>query len=178
MKRYRFGIAVVAVASVAAAVGAGPGMTGSTPAWLQALEARSEALNKEYGLGDYAQRHALGAPGPGWKEALMARSDAMNRRYGLGNYSRQTARSSTTPGTVSYPSHVIGAGGRYWNGLTLPPPAGVQAAPAGLRGTATASDDDFEWTSFGAGAGVAGLLAAVLAGGVVSIRKRRTVRLL
>lgn len=176
MKRHRFGIAVVAVASVAGAIGAGVGMTGTAPAWLEALEARSEALNKEYGLGDYAEPRVLGTTGPGWKKALMARSDAMNRRYGLGDYARRNARSSPAPGTVSYPSHVIGGGERSWNGLTLPPSADVQAAPASQRGTATASDDDFEWTSFGAGAGVS-VLAAMLVGGVLSIRNRRTVEL-
>jgi len=40
----------------------------------------------EHGLGDYAARRALGAPGPDWLQGLHARSDAMNRYYGLGEY--------------------------------------------------------------------------------------------
>jgi hypothetical protein len=97
MKGRRFGITLLAVASVAASIGAGAGMTKDTPPWLEAINARSEALNKHYGLGDYAQRRTLGKPAPGWYEALMARSDGMNRRYGLGKYARQGAgtRSST-----------------------------------------------------------------------------------
>ena len=101
MKARRFGITVVAVASVAAAVGAGVAQTGGSPDWLTALNARSEALNEEHRLGDHAQRLVLGAPGDGWREALIARSDAMNRHYGLGDYARQSARSSSTPDWVA-----------------------------------------------------------------------------
>src|SRR5262245_21226148 len=96
MKAHRFGITVVAVASVAAAIGAGAAATGNTPPWLDALNARSAALNERYGLGDSPARRTLGTPGTEWLQALMARSDAMNREYGLGKYARQTARTSTT----------------------------------------------------------------------------------
>jgi hypothetical protein len=97
MKAHRFGITVVAVASVAGLIGAGAAATGGTPEWLDALNARSAALNERYGLGDDESRRTLGTPGPDWLQALMARSDAMNREYGLGKYGRQTARSSSTP---------------------------------------------------------------------------------
>lgn len=98
MKARRFGITVVAVATVAAALGAGTAMTGGAPAWLEALNARSEGLNAKYGLGDQPTRRALGAPGPGWLAAIQARSEAMNRYYRLGEYaSRQTARTSDVP---------------------------------------------------------------------------------
>ena len=97
MKAHRFGITVVAVASVATAIGAGAAITGNTPPWLKALNERSEALNREYGLGDHAERRQLGGPGPNWREALQARSEAMNRYYGLGEYARQGARSSSAP---------------------------------------------------------------------------------
>ena len=65
MKARRFGITIVAVASIAAAVGAGIAQTGGSPDWLAALNARSEALNEEHRLGDHAQRRVLGAPGTG-----------------------------------------------------------------------------------------------------------------
>jgi hypothetical protein len=97
MKAHRFGITVVAVASVATAIGAGAAVTGNTPPWLRALDERSEALNREYGLGDYANRRVLGTPAPSWLQALQARSEAMNRYYGLGEYARQGSRSSSTP---------------------------------------------------------------------------------
>ena len=58
MKAHRFGITVVAVASVAAAIGAGAAATGTSD-WLDALNARSAALDKQYGLGDDAGRRAL-----------------------------------------------------------------------------------------------------------------------
>jgi hypothetical protein len=97
MKAHRFGIAVVAVASVATAIGAGAAVTGNTPPWLKALNERSEALNQQYGLGDHAERRQLGAPGPDWLVALNARSEAMNRYYGLGEYARQSSRSASSP---------------------------------------------------------------------------------
>ena len=97
MKAHRFGIAVVAVASVATAIGAGTAVTGNTPPWLRALNERGEALNREYGLGDHAERRQLGAPGPDWLVALNARSEAMNRYYGLGEYARQSSRSASSP---------------------------------------------------------------------------------
>ena len=97
MKAHRLVITFAAVASVAALIGAGAAATDGTPDWLDALNARSAALNERYGLGDDTSRRTLGTPGPDWLQALMARSDAMNREYGLGKYGRQTARSSSTP---------------------------------------------------------------------------------
>lgn len=97
MKAHRFGITLVAVVSVSAAIGAGAAVTGTTPQWLDALDARSDALNREHGLGDYAVRRALGAPGPDWLQGLHSRSDAMNRYYGLGEYARTGARRTAAP---------------------------------------------------------------------------------
>jgi hypothetical protein len=97
MKAHRFSITVAAVASLAVAIGAAAGSTDTTPPWLDALNARSEALNEKYRLGDHSIRRTLGAPGPGWREALQARSDAMNRYYGLGEHARQSARHTSTP---------------------------------------------------------------------------------
>ena len=96
MKAHRFGITIVAVASVATVIGAGAATTGNTPPWLKALNERSEALNREYRLGDDAQRRQLGSPGPNWLKALEARSEAMNRYYGLGEYAREGAGSASS----------------------------------------------------------------------------------
>lgn len=60
------------------------------PAFQKALSARSDALNREYGLGRYA-RPATRATAPGWMQGLIVRSDALNRRYGLGEYARKPA---------------------------------------------------------------------------------------
>ena len=97
MKGRRFGITLVAVASVSAAIGAGAGMTNDTPPWLKAINARSEALNERYGLGDHTPRRVLGTPSPGWYEALMARSEGMNRRYGLGKYATRSSQRTSEP---------------------------------------------------------------------------------
>ena len=70
------GIAVIAVA-LAAGVPAGAAGTDDQPGWLKALSARSDALNRYYGLGDNGQR------------ALKLRSEALNRKYGLGTYARK-----------------------------------------------------------------------------------------
>jgi len=54
----------------------------SNEGWYKALNARSEALNQRYGLGDYA-RTVSQSNAPAWLQALNARSEALNRRYGL-----------------------------------------------------------------------------------------------
>lgn len=89
--------AVVAVTSVVASSGAGVGMARDAPPWLEALDARSDALNREHGLGDYGKRRVLGQPAPGWLASLRARSEAMNRYYGLGVYARQGAHGRGAP---------------------------------------------------------------------------------
>ena len=101
MKAHRLVITFVAVASVAALLGAGAAATDGTPDWLDALNARSAALNQQHGLGDDAGRRTFETPGPEWLQALTARSDAMNREHGLGKYARQTARTSATPGWLA-----------------------------------------------------------------------------
>ena len=53
--------------------------------WMRGLLARSEALNRQYGLGRYAEGgecHDI----PDWFRALVLRSDGMNRAGGLGDY--------------------------------------------------------------------------------------------
>ena len=97
MKAHRLVVTFTAIASAAALTGPGAAATNGTPDWLDALNARSAALNERYGLGADAAPRTLEAPGPDWLQALMARSDAMNREYGLGKYARQTARTSSTP---------------------------------------------------------------------------------
>jgi hypothetical protein len=85
------GVATVLAASVVA-IGAGSVIAGSAepPAWQKGLQARSEALNQKFGLGDYRNvtLSTSGAPSasdPDWLRALELRSEAMNRRYGLGS---------------------------------------------------------------------------------------------
>jgi hypothetical protein len=56
------------------------------PNWQQALQARSAAMNRYYGLGEYARHGARSQSVPAWLATLNARSDALNRQYGLGDY--------------------------------------------------------------------------------------------
>jgi hypothetical protein len=53
--------------------------------WALGLAARSDALDRKYGLGRYAPGGDC-ADIPDWIRALILRSDAMNRRGGLGAY--------------------------------------------------------------------------------------------
>jgi hypothetical protein len=52
------------------------------PQWMQALDARSQELNRQHGLGDYSP--AI--------RALKLRSEALNEKYGVGVYSASTVR--------------------------------------------------------------------------------------
>jgi hypothetical protein len=56
------------------------------PGWLKALNERSDALNKKYGLGVYARTGEANSTTPAWLKALNERSDALDRKYRLGNY--------------------------------------------------------------------------------------------
>ena len=58
-------------------------------AWYEVLEARSDALNHRYGLGEYAR--TVSHDTPAWLQALDARSDALNLHYGLGKHARTPA---------------------------------------------------------------------------------------
>ena len=73
------GASYVAWAAVGTAQAAGPD-------WRVALNARSDAMNRYYGLGEYSRHGARSASSPDWLVALNARSDALNRTYGLGEY--------------------------------------------------------------------------------------------
>jgi hypothetical protein len=53
------------------------------PQWMQALDARSQELNRQYGLGDYSP--AI--------RALKLRSEALNQQHGLGSYSSTVTKS-------------------------------------------------------------------------------------
>jgi hypothetical protein len=81
-----------------------------------------------------------------------------------------------SPSGTTYPSHVIGAGGSQWDGQTLPATADVDTTQV-PQVTATSSGSDFDWASFGAGAGMAALLAGALAGLALAMRRRHTVGL-
>ena len=61
-------------------------MTTQTPDQRVALLLRSEALNRRYGLGQHALRHARVARELNGHTALALRSDALNRLYRLGAY--------------------------------------------------------------------------------------------
>jgi hypothetical protein len=72
-------IAAVGAAVVVASPAWGKGQP-VEPQWKQALDARSEGLNRMYGLGEYSPE----------MRALRLRSEALNQKYGLGAYAKST----------------------------------------------------------------------------------------
>ena len=81
--------AAIAMISVGAAVSGGDDQQ-----WRKALEARSEALNEQHGLGVHAPAGAGSAEAtsePAWERALRLRSEALNRLYGLGEWQLRTS---------------------------------------------------------------------------------------
>jgi len=76
--------------ALVAVIGSGAAVAGEgDPRWKQALEARSEALNEQYGLGmqaPVAAGSALASSEPAWIRALRLRSEAQNRQFKLGEY--------------------------------------------------------------------------------------------
>ena len=84
------GLSILAVAMVAGAIGVGAALTGGEPQWRKALNIRSEALNRQHGLGETARTTAQ-VERPAWLRALMTRSEALNSQHGLGRYSRKPA---------------------------------------------------------------------------------------
>jgi len=58
----------------------------TTPQWLKALQARSEALNRQYRLGEYAPTSSVSTESPS-QRAERLRGEALNRQYRLGEYS-------------------------------------------------------------------------------------------
>ena len=66
---------ILVMAALSAGGASAAGASGAAESdWKRALRVRSEAMNKHYGLGEYA---------PSWRHALEVRSEALNR--GLDN---------------------------------------------------------------------------------------------
>jgi hypothetical protein len=143
------------------AIEAGPAVTGATPVWLAALDGRSAALNREYGLGDRRARRPVGAPGSNWLVAVSERSSGMNRTYGLGEYpTRRTAQ--TTPVIhADDRSGLRGRGAIVFAATTVP--------------TAGPSDDGFAWHDAALSGAATLALGLLLGAGAVSIRYPRNV---
>lgn len=140
---------------------------GLDPAIRTAIEARSDSAQ----VGQRAT-----APLPHGIQVVMSPASEEPRALGLTGDSGLTRSPDpgTTPSQTAYPSHVIGAGGSQWDGRTLPAAADVGSAQTPQL-TATSSGSDFDWESFGAGAGMAALLAAGCAGLLLATRRRHTV---
>jgi hypothetical protein len=118
-------VAVAGVALIVAAPAAAKGQDPGSPQWQKALEARSQALNAQHGLGDgtvdsYVQamearsqalneQHGLGIFAPGargtdnYEQALRLRSEGLNRIHGLGGGVVVTSeRATRNDGTSAY----------------------------------------------------------------------------
>ena len=86
---------ILVASAIVALIGSGAAVSrgGGDEQWRKALEARSEALNEQYGLGAYAPLTAgsVATSEPSWMRALRLRSEALNRRYGLGVWEFKTS---------------------------------------------------------------------------------------
>jgi hypothetical protein len=118
----------------------------SEPQWMTALRIRSEALNKQYGLGEFApttnvtkyrdsfeRGAAVLRP---WERAEMLRSQGLNKQYGLGEFA-----TSSTVGTYRDAAE-----------RAVPPQASVPVS-------APSSGTEIEWPQVGVGLGIGILLA-------------------
>lgn len=81
---------IVIASTVVALIGAGAAVgAGGDPQWKKALDARSVALNQQYGLGVRAPVTAgslVASSEPAWVRALRLRGEAQNRQQKLGEY--------------------------------------------------------------------------------------------
>lgn len=81
---------IVIASTVVALIGVGAAVSGGgDPQWKRALDARSAALNQQYGLGvhvPFAAGSALASAEPAWMRALRLRSEAQNQQHRLGDY--------------------------------------------------------------------------------------------
>jgi len=116
---------------------------------LVALMARSEGLNKKYGLGQYAKTDSQVGPTGQERRALMLRSEGLNKKYGLGQYAQ-------TPTVVSEKTE----------GLVQP----TQSEPTSVA----VSDSNFNWGDAGIGAGAIFVGIIVAAGAALAVRNRHT----
>jgi hypothetical protein len=104
---------------------AGASVNQGEPQWLKALAARSEGLNRKYGLGEFAGTSQAQSPE---LAALQARSIGLNRMYGLGEFAS-------------------GNGYRDAHERSNPP---VGRMPVSLA----TSSNDIEWPQLGVGLGI------------------------
>ncbi len=121
------------------------------------------------------EQQSLGLTGD---SALTRSVPAPPETVGLSGDSAATRYPGTdaTPSPTTYPSAVIGADAATWDGHTLPPTVDLGEIQA-PKATTTSSSSDFDWASFGAGAGMVALVAAGLGGILLATRRRHSVGL-
>jgi hypothetical protein len=167
------------------------------PQWMQALDARSQELNRQYGLGDYSP--AI--------RALKLRSEALNQQHGLGSYSSTVTKSidarerSMSVGREESTSmldareRAFAAKRNVQLSTGVPPDAFERAVAARSTGSvdrfiandnrfrvtpvnepitvaATGSGDEIEWPQIGIGFGIGVALALGLLLGLRATRQR------
>ena len=189
-------IAAVGAALAVAAPAAGKSQP-AEPQWMQALEARSQELNRAYGLGEYSP--AI--------RALKLRSEALNRQHGLGRYSgtvtssidarersMSVGREDQSTGMLDARERAFGAKRNVQLSTGTPPDVFERAVAARGTGTteqfraiddrfridptnqpttvsATRSGNEIEWPQIGIGLGIGIALALGLVLGLRATRQ-------
>jgi hypothetical protein len=79
---------ILVASALVAVIGSGAAVAGDgDPRWQQALQARSEALNEQYGLGDHAAAtRSVASSESAWIRALRLRSEGKNQQFKLGEH--------------------------------------------------------------------------------------------
>lgn len=86
---------ILVASAIVALIGSGAAVSrgGGDEQWRTALEARSESLNEQYGLGAYARvtEGPVATSEPSWMRTLRLRSEALNGQHGLGEWEFRTS---------------------------------------------------------------------------------------
>jgi hypothetical protein len=131
------------------------------------------ALAQESGAATASQPGLAG-------DSALTRVDPAIRTAIAAKAAAEASANVTQPGTIPYLSHGIGVDESLFSGrpsLGLNGDSAATRYPGVVSTPLVSGDEDLDWTSFGAGAGMAALLAAAVAGVVLTTRRRGGVAL-
>ncbi|HEX3224527.1 MAG TPA: hypothetical protein VHQ89_00380 [Gaiellaceae bacterium] len=162
-----------------AAYAAGGKTEQTDSAAIRAAEIRGDGLNRLYHLGRYASDST--GLNSAEARATRLRGEALNKRYHLGAYARDTwfnyavslgTENSGTSSGLRFTTDTLGGNGRPTQ------PAGYRfvtdtLAPGGGQSVGVGSDgSSFSWTTAGVATGSVICVVLLLAGGLITVRRR------